>query len=317
MEGGDYIVRHMKRRDVLQAQALARTVWAEQAYRDTGVRIEYPQRVRRMFEGYLRAEPRGSFVAEDGGRVIGAAYGHKWGDIGWMGPIEVLPEFQKMGVGTALAEATIGHLEVVGCNVVGVETMGESDAHVAFYKRLGFTIHSPAFFYEKRLPKDIGLSGETMLLPIRSYQTVLTKVKALSDKICKGLDLSVEFWMAYIANLGRILIYQDQDDPEKLLGAAIIYGRTMEGVDNHLLRLMIVDPSCEDPMRVAGSLLQDVEFLVRRMKGSRIFFSSSVTESSVNLLADHGYRVIGNNVRMVRGKGYGERGALQIISWAG
>jgi hypothetical protein len=221
------------------------------------------------------------------------------------------------GVGTELARSTIDHLDVVGCKVVGVETMGESEAHVAFYKRLGFSIHSPAFFYEKKVPKDIGLSGETVLLPIRSYETVLTKVKELSGRICPGMDMSVEFWMAYVANLGRILIYQDQDDPEKMLGAAIIYGRTMEGVDNHLLRLMVIDPMCEDPMRVGNALLQDVEFLVRRMGGTKIFFSSSVTESSVNLLADRDYRVIGNNVRMVRGKGYGERGALQIISWAG
>jgi len=317
MEGADFNVRHMKRKDVSQAQGLARTVWAEQAFRDTGMRIEYPQRARRMFEGYLRAEPRGSFVAESGGKVIGASYGHKWGEVGWIGPIEVLPEFQMMGVGTELTRSTIDHLDVVGCKMVGVETMGDSDAHMAFYKRLGFSIHSPAFFYEKKLPKEVGLSGESVLLPIRSYETVLAKVKAMSDRICPGMDLSVEFWMANIANLGRILVYQDPNDPEKMLGAAIIYGRTMEGVDNHLLRLMMIDPLCEDPLRVGNALLQDIEFLVRRMGGSKIFFSSSVTESSVNLLADRDYRVIGNNVRMVRGKGYGERGALQIISWAG
>ena len=317
MAEGEYRIRRMTRKDIDAAQSLAQNVWSEQARRDTGRSIDYPKRLKRMFEGYLHADPRGNFVATKGGSVIGASYGHKWGRIGWIGPVEVVPEYQQKGVGTTLAQAAIDHLELVGCDTIGVETMGSSEGHVAFYQRLGFTIHSPTFFYERRLEDGSGLSGETMLLPLTSYETILARVKELSDRIAPGMDLSVEFWMSYVANLGRILVYQDLNDPEKLRGAAVIYGRTMEGVDTHLLRLLIVDPDHDEQQRVANALLQDCEFLAKRMGGSRIFFSSPASATSVSLLADRGYRVIGNNVRMVRGSKYSERGEVQMISWAG
>ncbi|OPY30897.1 MAG: putative acetyltransferase [Methanomassiliicoccales archaeon PtaU1.Bin124] len=317
MEELEFRIRRLTRKDIDAAQSLAQNVWGDQAKRDTGMNIAYPKRLRRMFEGYLHADPRGSFLATIEGKAIGASYGHKWGRVGWIGPIEVSTEYQKHGVGTLLAHATVDHLETVGCDTIGVETMGDSEGHVEFYRRIGFSVHSPTFFYEKRLESDPGLSGETILLPFTSYETILNRAKELSERISPGLDLSVEFWMSYVANLGRILVYQDPNDPEKLLGASVVYGRTMEGVDTHLLRLLIVDPDHDDQQRVANALLQDSEFLVRRMGGRRMFFSCPATATSVSLLAERGYRVIGNNVRMTRGAKYAERGEMQIISWAG
>lgn len=310
-------IRRMMRKDNSQARRLAQVTWSDQVFKDTGKRIEYPQRVAKLLDAYLSTEPRGGIVACKGDELIGSAYAHTWGKVGWTGPLEVLPEWQGKGIGTALMKAADQYLERKGCDVIGVETMGDHDRHISFYKKLGYSISSPAFFYERTLKGGDLSSGETQLLPLGGTTSILERVAQMSDRIFPGMDLSSELYLAYTGNLGRIIVYQDTEDNERLLGLSLVYGRTMEGMDNHLLRLLIVDPTCERQKEVFTALLQDSGTLAHKMGAKRMFFSCSVNQGMVDLLSSGGYRIIGNNVRMVLRGNYHEAGDYQLISWAG
>ena len=59
------------------------------------------------------------------------------------------------------------------------------------------------------------------------------------------------------------------------------------------------------------------EVVAREMGAKKLFFTSSVSARSVTALAERDYKVIGNNVKMLRTGTYGEKGDFQLISWAG
>lgn len=310
-------IRRLLRKDIAQARLLAQITWSDQVFKDTGKKIEYPQRAAKLLEAYLSTEPRGSIAAFNGHELIGSAYAHTWGKVGWTGPLEVLPQWQGKGIGTALMKAADRYLRRKGCDVIGVETMGDHDRHISFYRKLGYAISTPAFFYERSLKGGDLLSGETTVLPLEGTPSILDRVAKMSDRIFPGMDLSSELWMSYVGNLGRVIVYQDPDDTERLWGISLVYGRTMEGMDNHLLRLLIVDPSCERQKDVFTALLHDSGILAHKMGAKRMFFSCSVNQALIDSLNSCGYRIIGNNVRMVSRGTYRETGDHQLISWAG
>ncbi|MGE5621053.1 MAG: GNAT family N-acetyltransferase [archaeon] len=88
-----------------------------------------------------------SLVAEINGRVVGhiafSPVTISDGSTGWygLGPVSVLPEFQKQGIGGALIQEgfkLLKELKAKGCALVG---------HPNYYKRFGF-INTSRLYYE-------------------------------------------------------------------------------------------------------------------------------------------------------------------------
>lgn len=88
-----------------------------------------------------------SLVAEVDGRVVGhiafSPVGMSDGTPGWfgLGPLSVLPEWQRQGIGTALIREGLARLPAIharGCCLVG---------HPAYYRRFGFA-NPPALVLE-------------------------------------------------------------------------------------------------------------------------------------------------------------------------
>jgi len=86
-----------------------------------------------------------SFVAEVDGRVVGhVLFSEMWvvGETGrvpamGLGPLAVLPEYQKQGIGTALTEAGLAACRDAGHEIVFV--LG----HPEYYPRFGFRVSRP------------------------------------------------------------------------------------------------------------------------------------------------------------------------------
>ncbi|MEM0449942.1 MAG: hypothetical protein QW520_09005, partial [Methanomassiliicoccales archaeon] len=88
----NFEIRVMSYSDLSKAQEIAQETWSDMASRELGKKIKLPIRPRRLLEAYLKQEPHGCFVVEYERDIIGAAYCHTWGKIGWIGPFEILPE---------------------------------------------------------------------------------------------------------------------------------------------------------------------------------------------------------------------------------
>jgi putative acetyltransferase len=102
-----------------------------------------------------------SLVAVEGDRIIGHIFfspvdisGMQGGEAMALGPMAVLPEYQRIGVGKALVTRGIQELEKVGCAVVVV--LGHAD----YYPNFGF---APASRYDLKCPWE-GVPDEVFMV---------------------------------------------------------------------------------------------------------------------------------------------------------
>jgi putative acetyltransferase len=97
-----------------------------------------------------------SLVAELDGRVVGhvafSPVAISDGSTGWygLGPVSVLPKYQREGIGTALIEEGLARLKGLGAR--GCCLVGPSE----YYRRFGF--HSSPGFVHEGVPQDVFLA---------------------------------------------------------------------------------------------------------------------------------------------------------------
>jgi GNAT superfamily N-acetyltransferase len=88
------------------------------------------------WERFLRASPEGCFFVEERGQVVGTAttmvYG---GSVAWIGMVLVDPDHRSRGIGTALLEKAIEHLEA--CHVPTIK-LDATPQGKPIYEKLGF-----------------------------------------------------------------------------------------------------------------------------------------------------------------------------------
>lgn len=88
---------------------------------------------------YLARFPAGTLVAHAGGELVGFVFSHLWGQVGWLGPLAVKPQWQGQGKGRALVLAAVAALQKAGAKSIGLETKPHLVRNLGFYTRLGFS----------------------------------------------------------------------------------------------------------------------------------------------------------------------------------
>ncbi len=90
---------------------------------------------RRDFELYLEHDPDGCFVAREGGRPVGMVTTTRYPASAWIGNLIVVPEHRSRGLGRALMEHGLRHLEAAGVRMVRLD--GDPPG-IPLYRSLGF-----------------------------------------------------------------------------------------------------------------------------------------------------------------------------------
>ena len=83
----------------------------------SGISIE-KARHPKILGAAINQNTSGCFIAESGDAAAGFVFAHRWGAVGWIGPLAVAPESQGKGIGRALLrharEFLTGKAEVIG-----------------------------------------------------------------------------------------------------------------------------------------------------------------------------------------------------------
>jgi len=89
----------------------------------------------REIEFLLAACPEGCLVSLDNGRPAGFITAMRYTKSAWIGNLLVLPEYRRLGMGRALMQQVLDHLDSAGCETIWL-TASADGAHL--YRTLGF-----------------------------------------------------------------------------------------------------------------------------------------------------------------------------------
>lgn len=90
---------------------------------------------RAFFRAIVEVPIFDPLVAEVAGEVVGTGLGTRFGAVGWVGLIYVVPGHRSRGLGSALAAAASDRLDRAGCRSL---VLVATDAARPIYERLGF-----------------------------------------------------------------------------------------------------------------------------------------------------------------------------------
>ncbi|MGA7916012.1 MAG: GNAT family N-acetyltransferase, partial [Candidatus Acidiferrales bacterium] len=93
---------------------------------------------KRELRAYLRFRGSECVVAEADGAIAGFCISARQGERGYIVTIDVLPQFRRAHVGTALLEEIERRLAVNGVREVALETATDNESAVAFWKKHGY-----------------------------------------------------------------------------------------------------------------------------------------------------------------------------------
>jgi GNAT superfamily N-acetyltransferase len=300
---------------IQEAQRLAQRVWEDVFQRDTGWKIDYPLKPEIVFKAYMEMDPGGCLVAFNGEEMVGASYAHAWGDVGWIGPMEVDPSWQGKGVGSTLLAEAERYLREEGCAQIGLEAMTERKTSLTFYEGRGYRQMAPAPFFEKKLESMTVHPVRVRALVAEDLPSMMSDLSDLSAIMHPGLDLIKEVRVTLGSGLGKVLVHEDGRDG--LAGLAIVHTEGVKRLGGHLLRLLATNPSLPRRVKITSDLLVAIEDLSKEEGMDRLFFTTTVDGRLLDLLITRGYRILGTNARMIKGEGETGWWDGNIISWTG
>jgi [ribosomal protein S18]-alanine N-acetyltransferase len=93
---------------------------------------------KRELRAYLRFRGSECVVAEADGTIAGFCISARQGERGYIVTIDVLPQYRRLHVGSALLAEIERRLTANGVREVALETATDNDSAVAFWKKHGY-----------------------------------------------------------------------------------------------------------------------------------------------------------------------------------
>lgn len=309
-------LRPMTVEDIEEVREVGQIAWSDLAMHDIGRKFKYPKRSEKIVDAYLWKDPGGCIVAEEGGKIVGSAFCHVWGRVGWIGPLEVLPAHQDHGIGKALLNGCEAHLESRGCSVIGLETMTHLPKHLHFYMSSGYRPGATTLIMEKILRHEENTCGAVDELTLDHLSTGLPSVSSLSVKVNPQLDYSVEAEAIVRKRLGHVYF---ANDDRGVVGFALLhtYQRGDEATYSSV-KALIVDPLASDPKATFTKLMSRCEQTSLDLNKGRLLTRFPAGDLRLyGHMLDRSFVLKGANLRLVKKGEYAEQGDHSITSWAG
>ncbi len=315
-------LRIMQETDLQQVNSLLSRAFTQGRFEDGYAQTDVPMLRHEFIRMYLGQRPQGCFVYVESGKIVGAAFCHVWGKVGWFGPLAVAPERHLMGIGKNLVSACIGHLKSSGCTTIGLETNPRSARNLGFYGRLSF--------FPERLSVDMirptpTADNETSVRPHLTFP-----YSSLSDEDRREFRLHVrnlQQWADLDADyealiedarrygVGDTLLFIRGSTP---IGFAVLQTvPSLVDEQNNVLRLIAFVAHPKTPEAYVPYFLADLIDYARRGRFDRILLRVPLyNDRFFRLLLDNNYRVVNSDVRLTL-SGFGERTAklLHINRW--
>ncbi len=279
--------------DIEQSIDAAQEAWSRMASLDIGRPVAYPRRTELIVRAYMDADPEGSVVARQDGKVVGNIFCHAWGDIGWIGPLEVEPFSQGQGVGTRLLRHGIAYLRRSGCKGIGLETMANKERNLRFYRAEGFEVVGEMEMLERSIdggpmPISVGVAGREEVAGMGPWLRQAWPATTLVPSLLQSCDMG----------MGRVLLHRDQEGVD---GMALVHTFERETGNHASIRLLLIHPDCVQPESAFTDLIRGVESCAKACGRNSMVARLSSDGPATGWLSSIGYRSYGSSTRMVLG----------------
>ncbi len=249
--------------------------------------------------GYLDQYPRGAKVAHAGGRLIGFCLSHRWGSLGWIGPVVVEPDWQGQGIGRALTEPAVQTLEADGCTTIALETWPHHLPNLRFYMQLGFIPLASVFILETAAQpsRSPGLGVHHQRLA--DSQGAMLGLRELSQAVSPGLDYSRPAEITLGCGLGEAILWGEVDRP---WAAALVHTASqLEAAPPDWLEvfLLLIRPGRESRLSSCLAELRAYAASLGR-RAIRLAVCTCHPAGLLELVRDRGFAIAKSRLRMVR-----------------
>ncbi len=169
------------------------------------------------------ADPAAAFGAEVGGELVASIFVTNWGSVGYFGPLTVRPDFWDRGIAQKLLEPTMNLFAQWQTRHAGLYTFAHSPKHLALYQKYGFWPR----YLTAIMTKDVRPHKTRVKTSYYSEAAetgrarLLMDIRAVTEALCRGLDVSREVLAVYNQGLGDTLVIGDDSG---VVGFAVCHG---------------------------------------------------------------------------------------------
>jgi hypothetical protein len=250
---------------------------------------------------YRTTEPDGCFVLVEREQVIGYTITHRWGTVGWFGPLGVAPAYQGQGYGKDLVLLSLESLVQRGAQVIGLETMPDSLTNLGFYSRLGFEARGMSFVLSKNVGNLNPVSSNPLydlsLDTAPQLERSIEQCRCLTERTYPGLEYTPEIRQTRKYRFGTTLCCLDGG----ITAFAVCHSRKYfraEKSETLRVKIAVADSFAGRP--AVESLIRGVEQYARRQGKVRVHFNINARHWSWYLmLLDQGYHIVASGLRML------------------
>lgn len=297
-----FFLRTMRRDDIAAVNLVLSKSFTkarlEEGYKDSPVPLCHPA----FLEMYLAGFPEGCLIAEKHGEIAGYTFSRLWGEVGWIGPVSVIPALQGQKLGKLLMDETVNTLQKAGARVIGLETIPRNYRNLGFYGKLGFAPQQLVLDMQSPTPPRLGeVAGDDVeaifwgLCDEQERTALRPALEEFAKEIDPHLSLVREIDLVRKFEYGDALLVKHAQ--RGLIGCAIAHSETYSAEESRTFLKVIVLLLADD--KEFKQLLNLLYIWARREGlGSLILRAPTRYHLAYRELLQCGFRVVHADLRM-------------------
>lgn len=277
-------IREMTKQDYQQVMWIDQMAFSAHYRKTYGVN-KLMERTLEGLSAYQQRTGTEGIVLENHGQVVGYAFMHQWGSLGWFGPIGVDLNFQRRGFGKELIVHAIEHLSKRHIQEIGLETMVNSPNNIGMYMMMGFKPLHPVFDMVRTVKMLKGAEQEesvTVRPEVSFAQYVAGRVqdseiseliqvaRELTGSVIPGLDYQPELELLLRYGFGQVILMKEAEIP---VGLALLMTTDLRGQKGFMVTLRglaIQSDDSEHRLLRLKELLGQVYHVTREMNCTKV-----------------------------------------------
>ena len=259
-----------------------------------------------------RLWPEAGLALDLDGALAGAALMMRWGSVAILGPVTVAPEHWSKGLARALMPKLVALIDAGSFAFAGLFTHPQSPKHIRLYESHGFRMQRITAVMAKSVGAAPLAAREFSRAEATERPHLLEAVRALTDGVFPGLDVTAEIADIARHGLGQTLLLESGDTIE---GAAVChFGAGSEASEGQVLVKFAAARGAE----VFARLLAACEAYAAARGAQQVVAGTNTGRAEAyEIMQRAGYRTTMNGIAMTRPAtdGYNRPGVFAIDDW--